>query len=380
MSGIVTRLMGSLEESNRLVHDREKTIEELHKKMARPTPKELLDSSRTQSVGHRFRTHSFSLVSTSAREALRAPTPMHAGSSAVIGSTVYFASAGSSTILAYDTLAKVWNKLPKCPVSGFTIASVEGSLTAIGGTDSSKIHTLVEDDGEMEWVTSVPPLQKPRANSIVISTESDLIVAGGESSNGRLSSIEVFNFATRKWLFTLPLPFPMSSASAAVCGGQIYFVGGFNENGVPQTTVIACSLGKLVNSAKLNLSTTILNDNDGIDSSTESLSDLSSKRSSIRWSRLSDLPVHSGTCTTFKLKLIIIGGVSTRDEAPTPMIYGYSYHPSLNTWEVIGDIPTARSHCLVAVVSDHFSSKLVVAGGLIGVTPTDEVDIITDVI
>ena len=67
------------------------------------------------------------------RQCPKVPRGMIRGSAAVNGSMAYFRSKGSRTVQAYDTDKEVWSQMPECPCGAFTLAVVNGLLTAVGG-------------------------------------------------------------------------------------------------------------------------------------------------------------------------------------------------------------------------------------------------------
>ena len=58
------------------------------------------------------------------------------GSGAVLGRVAYFYSWNGKKIMMYDSETGKWAVLPECPNTSFSIAVVNGLLTAIGGRQS----------------------------------------------------------------------------------------------------------------------------------------------------------------------------------------------------------------------------------------------------
>ena len=66
------------------------------------------------------------------RDGGRAPCEMCGEMAAVDGSRAYFQPEGHA-VFAYTFSDKKWSELPKCPNRDFSLAMVNGLLTAIGG-------------------------------------------------------------------------------------------------------------------------------------------------------------------------------------------------------------------------------------------------------
>ncbi|KTG03867.1 hypothetical protein cypCar_00012737 [Cyprinus carpio] len=76
------------------------------------------------------------------------------------------------------------------------------------------------------------------------SSDAALISAGGPVGDIRRLPVRGYDTITNQWEMVAPLPKPVHSAAATVCGGKIYVFGGVNEAGrsagvlqsyVPQT-------------------------------------------------------------------------------------------------------------------------------------------------
>ena len=81
------------------------------------------------------------------------------------------------------------------------------------------------------------------------------------------------------------------------------------------------------------------------------------KKTTVSWQRVADVPVMYATCVAFNDRLLAVGG-GTSNFYSTNNIYALNL--TTNSWDVTSHMPTARSHCLVAVLPGN---KLMVAGG-----------------
>ena len=132
------------------------------------------------------------------RQCTKAPRTMYRGSATVDGSMAYFNSFGSSTVQAYDTDKEVWSQMPECPREPFTLAIVNGLLTAVGGYQSGKpTNTLLSLTGEgsrRKWSKHFPPMPTKRYGTAVVCSGRSLVVAGGTGVNSTiLSTVEVMD-------------------------------------------------------------------------------------------------------------------------------------------------------------------------------------------
>ena len=66
----------------------------------------------------------------------------------------------------------------------------------------------------------------------------------------------------------------------------------------------------------------------------------------------------TSTCATLNGQLLAVGGYNSHIKRATNNIY--TYNTKRNKWEVISQMATPRSWCLVAVLPDN---KLMVVGG-----------------
>jgi hypothetical protein len=76
-------------------------------------------------------------------------------------------------------------------------------------------------------------------------------VAGGDigpSNADRLNSVEVMDTETLVWSTVACFPHPYSGASVAICGDQLYMLGGYDDMGETKS-VLTCSLTELLQSS-----------------------------------------------------------------------------------------------------------------------------------
>ena len=85
-----------------------------------------------------------------------------------------------------------------------------------------------------------------RAASVSMTTEKFLIVAGGCSLGGQtLDTVEVMAISDKYWMKACPMPCPLSEASVALLGDQLYLAGWYSKGGWSKS-VLMCSLSDLL--------------------------------------------------------------------------------------------------------------------------------------
>ena len=300
------------------------------------------------------------------RKSGRAPERMERGAAVVDGRVAYFKGDWSSTVHAYDSPTQQWSTLPECPQVQFSLAVVNGLLTAIGGRVSAAgqvtntLLSLTGEDRGRKWSKEFPPMPTKCLSTAAVCSAESLIVAGGTTGAGKdnLATVEVMDTKTCQWLTASSLPHPFNWASATICGDRLYMLGG-NDTNDKTKLVLTCSLPDLLHSCQPSSLGGRL------------------KRALTRadqhqvWQKVANMPVYWSTCTTINGQLLAVGGRDSSYNSDTDAVYRYD--PTSNSWEVISHMPTARRWCLVAVLPS--SELMVVGGGTGGVDRTDAVEI-----
>ena len=284
----------------------------------------------------------------------RAPSRIYGGSATSLGSKAYFRPSDSSEIYEFCTDSGEWNQLLSCTSRSSTLVVIENLLTIIGGSHCLSLRLN-------KWKSIHPPLHYGRYNSTAINCGGYLVVAGGIGENGRsLPSVEVLKLDTKQWITCSSLPFPIYSASGVAINDTLYLLGGFSKpSDGPVCSVLTCSLKALVSSGM---------------SSTRSSSwhpgDYSSLPASV-WHRLADLPFSGATCVTAHDHLFAIGGRDKHNAQNS--IYTFDF--AKNSWKSLSRLKSARSDCLVSVVSTDSKSKLIIVGGYTDNGLSDSIEI-----
>jgi len=191
-------------------------------------------------------------------ETLRnAPCKIGRGTAVAHGSLAYFSSEYSHYVNVYDSEKDDWSKLPECPHQNFGLAIINNILTAVGGESEQlfAVTNCLSSFSGGEWVTVFPPMPTKRRLPAVISAQNYLIAVGGTAmQGGALSTVEVMDMNTLEWYTAASLPEPASSMSATVCGGRLYFLGGYDKCGKGTYAVFTCTLDSLIRSCHVCVS------------------------------------------------------------------------------------------------------------------------------
>ena len=278
---------------------------------------------------HRIRNTTFNW-----RDGGKVPSKMTRGAAVVNGNVTYFMH-WSGEMCAYNSTSKTWSQLTRCPYKDSRLVIVNGQLTTIGGCkDVLKKDTYTNKLLSLPGYKEVfPPMPtKQRGITAVISKE-HLIVAGGATGpllSDIISPVEVMDTKTLVWSTVASLPHPYTRASGTICGDQLYMLGGIDDKGKTKS-VLTCLLTELLQS--------------------------SSSSSSSIWHRVADTPAYYSTCAAVNGELLAVGGCD-KYHKPTAAIH--KYNPTINSWDLISNMPTDRYWSLVTVLS---TNEMMVVGG-----------------
>ena len=270
----------------------------------------------------------------------KAPEKMYRGSAAVDSNMAYF-SDGSNTVYNYDSDTQEWWQLPATPHTNFILVVVHHMLTMVGGlisgaaTDS--LLSLMGEGRGMKWLPNLPAMPTKRYMTAAVCSGRSLIVAGGWDLINTLSTVEVLDTDTRQWSIASSLTHPFSDATISICGERLYMLGGWDQPGNKIRSVLSCSVPELLQSCH------------------PSAGKLPVNRSSI-WRSVADAPHYLSSCATLCGQLVAVGGCDKAGK-DTSAITGYN--ETTDSWEAMGDMPTARYEALVAILN----RKMMVVGG-----------------
>ena len=369
-----------IEARERLLRDNEQNIAEfqktlIHREMEVRALKETIATKEAQLM----QLHTTSEASNSTKggtiwlrwgERPKAPSTMYTEQAPSHGTTAYFSESGH--VHAYDSTKEEWSELPKCPQEGSTLVVVKDLLTAVGGDESGKrtntLLSLKYKGITKKWSKHFPPMPTKRTATAAVCSGRSLVVAGGSGeklSSGSLTTVEVMDTDTPQWSTASSLSHPVQKASMAICGDNLYLLGGYSQSGHPSKFVLACSLSALLQTSRTKQRSHSVKE--GTQGSRERPHSLQDDPRTV-WNRVANVPALA-TCTTLCGHLLVIGGCDS-DKSYTNDIL--QYDPAMNTWTVIGRMPTPRAQSLVAVLP---GDKLMVVGGWNSSGWTDAVEI-----
>ena len=272
-----------------------------------------------------------------------APSEMTRGAAVVDGNVAYFVN-WDGNICSYDSSSKRWRELPKCLYQYCSLAIINGQLTTIGGVDMKRTCTNKLLSLQTEWKEVFPPMPIKRCSSTAVTLKEHIVVAGGATGffpADAVSTVEVMDTKILVWSTVASLPHAYNHASGTICGDQLYMLGGNNDKYMTKS-VLTCSLTELLQS--------------------------SSSSSSI-WHRVADAPAYGSTCAAVNGELLAVGGC---DKGSKPTAAIHKYNPTINSWDLISNMPTARYQSLIAVLP---TNEMMVVGGNTEFVHLDKVEI-----
>ena len=285
------------------------------------------------------------------RDGGKAPFLIKKGAAVVDGDVAYFPNYDGK-VCSYNSTTKKWSELPSYPYKYSSLAVINGQLTGIGGcenilkkhTYTNKLLSLHEGWFYGSWSDVFPPMPTNRRSTTATTSKEHLIVAGGANGQScacNLNTVEVMNTKSLVWSTVANLPHPDVRVSSTICGDHLYMLGGWDDNDKTKS-VLTCSLTELLPSSSLSSSV---------------------------WHRFADAPAYHSTCAAVNGELLAVGGCDGNSKATSAV---HKYNPATNSWDLINNMPTARYHCLVAVLPTN--EVMVVGGWFTNDVTTDTVE------
>ena len=277
----------------------------------------------------------------------KAPDTMRRGSAVVDRSTVYIIPAGLLKIYSCQITSQdlQWSTLPETKYNNPSLAVIDGILTTVGGEQylkwTNSLLSLNERGGRRRWSKIFPAMPTPRNQTVSVTTQQTLIVAGGVAESKNLDIVEVMHIPTKQWTTASHLPHPFGGISGTICGNQLYLAGGYVKFGKPTKSVLTCSVTDLLSPPTLaaGLRTLSLAHKTGV------------------WHCARDLPVTKSTLITLGGHLLAIGGKDDSRRDTTDVL---CYDTHTDSWQVVSKMERKRRLCLAAVLPEDC---LLVVGG-----------------
>ena len=256
------------------------------------------------------------------------------GAAVVHDNTAYFSQ--DSNVYSYTLAKDEWIELQPCDYDRFGMAVVNDKVTTIGGhRDGRATNSLLCLEGQgTKWQELLPQMPTARLWAATVTTFTHLIVAGGRTGAGlgeTLSTVELLDTHTLQWSTARNSPEALQYPHLSLCDEHLYLSEHY--------TIFSCSVEELVESCK---PASTRNSDDDV------------------WTKIANVPVpYYASLTILRGQIVAIGG-SYQYISGTPTGAIHRYNRSTNSWSVIGEMPTPRSHPLVAVLSGN---KLIAMGG-----------------
>ena len=246
-----------------------------------------------------------------------------------VNGKLYFrgVSRGKQTVFEYVPTLDQWDSLPYPEVDCFTLATLKGKLTIIGGMDKasgerrSTIYSF--DVSTYQWIPYSQGLPSALAYLSAIEYQHYLIIAGGQNSKCLwVSDTCVLDTDQSRIFVAEPLP-KTGNFDTLLIGDDLFLVA---QNG---------------NTLRANAPTLI------------SLATQGKHASQVAWQSLPQAPDWSSPVSIGD-RLVIVGGKSS----DTPLAAIQVYDSSRGQWMVIGELPEPMADCCCVVSSQ----KLFVLG------------------
>ena len=339
---VVAALQQSVEQKDAVIRAKDKLLQEKEREI-----RELLQQRVREREGSGVATGPMKLKW---RDGPPAPFATKGYSVAVSGDLVYCADGNyrSTKVLMFNSRTRGWTVLPECPKQFFSIAVVNGQLTAIGGEQSDKatntLLSLPQDRPgifQQKWIQRLPPMTYCHNGPAVATTNTSLMVAGGWGPDKGKAPVEVLDIQTLHWSTVASLLHPIQQATATICGDRLYIGGGF-RNGEQTKSVVMCEVKDLLQSQSQSLLTRL-----GLSSSPPV------------WKEVAPLPVFLSSLVTLQGQLLAVGGSTTEDDTDSTSEV-MQYDAATNSWKVISQMKMKRRYSLVAVLPNN---TLMVCGG-----------------
>ena len=237
-----------------------------------------------------------------------------------------------------------WTTLPPLPVIYFDLGQVNGKLVALGGvktgTDNETNDVYTYDERSQKWKQTIPPMPTARSSLGVLSFQSAVVVAGGDTSTFS-NAVEIFKPDTSQWYRTDPLPIACGDVSLVTIGNTCYALGG--DDGSHLNQALYASIDDLLGNAV----------------PANQITHSGSSDTQSAWKTLPNTPIYQPAAAVLAGNLLAIGGNET-SEGGADMKEVYMYSPSTNSWVYISDLPAPLSSAAAAVLS---STEVLVIGG-----------------
>lgn len=261
-----------------------------------------------------------------------------------LGNEVYVGGGNSRNlemsrrVHKYVPGADKWESLPITPQLTFSLTTVKGFVTVIGGVNVVSSLTcgdlLHYDEQLKKWKKTFLAMPTKRSAASAISSPEYTVVAGGIHENGHsyLSTVEILNTDTMQWSKADSLPKQTIFMCITMCNttNRIFLLGGLTRGG-SISSVFSCVLPDLVESSH---------------SDTKDV-----------WEEITQAPYHRMGCIAMGGKLVVASGLNSEGRI-TKLVHVFD--PKTRQWKVGGEMAASRSSCSLASLGE---ASIMVVGG-----------------
>ena len=216
-----------------------------------------------------------------------------------------------------------WSVLPKAPLRGFSMTSLNNQLVLVGGDDN---NVTVWDSGRNEWVHPYPPMPTGRSKVAAVCYQNYLIVACGWQYR---DIVDVLDSSSGRWYSAQPVPVGGHCMSSVVVGDH-WYLSSFGKWNDEKEHIFWAHLPTLISSAT------------SAHTNTASI-----------WHELPTPPVQWSTLLALQGHLLLVGGRGCIRTL-------HRYDPETRQWSECGQLPVGLyAPCCTVLLS----GELMIAGG-----------------
>ena len=230
----------------------------------------------------------------------------------------------------------------------FGLGHINSTVVAVGGistrkTKKQRCNELYILSHRSKWVTTLPPMPTARSLATVLSIESGLIVAGGQTDTElNTVAIEVFKRESAQWYKCeqVSLPTACYNLSLTTSGDNLYITGGFGNQSLPLNQALSTSVSFLLNFAEWDVPYGTIK---------------------TQWKPLLDTPAYQPVVAMLDGNLLAIGGWETPETKTIQAQRVHVFCPSKNAWVYISDLPKPLVWSVSASLQS--SREILIIGG-----------------
>jgi len=229
----------------------------------------------------------------------------------------------SYNIRCYDPVSKSWRSPINTPYCDFAMTTLNNKLLIAGGEDRSNKRTnqiLTIDTDQLKNYTK---MTTARSYATATGHQGMLIITGGmDDKRNKLSSTELFDSNNDQWYICSDLPQPYYCQQSVIVDNILYLLGGYNEYGRSSQAIFTAPLDTL-------------------------------SRHGLNWKYYQDTPWgQSAPVSVQGTHLLIVGGCKWIGGKKATTFDVFKLNKISHNWEVIGDIPLARSSAAAVSTAD----------------------------